>query len=253
MKITVFLFVFFVLCSFVYAANTPFQRTELTNAQICNIEYGGPTDWKTSQDREIYFHVINSTGAILTNNNAQCIVHLYGEGGDQVYVNNSVEFSAPFDWEVTIPKQYVSSGDNSLLIQCNSSVTGCFSVYPVYASAMGKGENETDGSTSYALFLILIPIFLVVLPQITRNNFKNELGFNVFRRICYILAASLFIVTVSGLWGLSANTHNDATTEIKLYFYLSTLLCIAVLFWSVYGFVIDVINQYNTGGDEDGD
>ena len=122
-KMLLWIFVFFLLFSFVYA-QPPFQEGTANEGMI--LEYPKYDIIKNSQNFTLHTHVIYTTnGTIVDNTSTQCRLDLYNKNGQHILKENMGYEDIEFELYIG-ESNFTRNGEYAYIIQCNSTAAGGF-------------------------------------------------------------------------------------------------------------------------------
>lgn len=176
-------------------AQPPFETSTSTSG--CEIVYPKIDIIQKSTGFFFHFHVINSTGAIRTNETTTCIFNLYDHTGEHIYINENVSYSADSiaDFVVNVSgSNFTKKGFYAYTFQCYDSESGCFVSAPLTVTGNGM-EPATDFFQVfiYALFILvglamIFSLFYIIAKFATVNMTLYDLLFSYGAYFTFIIS-----------------------------------------------------------------
>lgn len=231
-----FLFLFLFLFSFCVIAvkPTPTVQESINGLTIISLKND---NFKFNSSFDLYFHVFNSSNALMTFKNATCIIHVYNSSNNNhvVIQNLSVEGD---DYELSSTYLYSVAnevGIHPYIVYC-TSISGELKEYGFVSDSivinMG-GNNEEVGF--FNGFLILLPLLIGLILVIAGFSLGDE------HQILKIFMLLSSLVTFFMSMGLALVTISHYTSFVELvdtlglyvYFY-GIIYFLIVIYYLIY-------------------
>lgn len=165
------LFLFLVMTSFA-SAQPPL--TQISEAGSLEIAYPKYPYVEVGSDFNLHVHVFNITD-YMTNETADCGLHLYDPNGDHTSINNKINYEGNFDYDIYItPGNFSTEGVHAFIIFCNSSSQTGFAD-GVFEVTDANKLIEIPETILYIIILVVMSlIFFVCLYLSLVIPYSNE-------------------------------------------------------------------------------
>lgn len=239
---TSFIFLFIILIG-ISAAASPFQTTQGING--IQIETPVFETIKADQDFIVHIHAHNlSSGIKLDNATISCVAHLFDITGDHISEGDMIFDSQGGDWEYLILGGNFTSGQYSIMINCEDTDIGGFLEYTLSATPSGLDHRLNFIIVSILLLTLLLITIATIAHYSGRFNFenlRNKIDGNLeqnnpiratFLSLFYTLMSETFLLYYLLIWPILITLN-----ELMITFGLLTLQTL----------IINMIDLYSIG------
>lgn len=118
----IFIFIFVIFATFVLAVKIDTIQTSTGDNQL-SIIYPETNNIYLGENIELNFHVVNSSGALLSNNQYNCTIHIYSNIND-AHIFYSSNFNKNFSYDIGLKLNYSVLNDTGIYdynLFCNST------------------------------------------------------------------------------------------------------------------------------------
>lgn len=238
-KSSLVLIVFIFLFSLTFISAVPPFVQEEVFTEGYEIRYPLDGTLKLNLDHTFYFHVYNiSNGMPISNSSTNCVFHLYDSSGEHILEVPAKHYESEIDneWEVFVGGNNFSKiGDQSYLIQCNSSSLGGFASVGFGITLSGL-ILETSEALIYLILafgvLLLFIISFYFMISIEYGNKINESG-AVFKisKTKYVKLGLILLTWVLFTWFLN------------ILIGLSNNFVSLTMYYGLFSFIFNVMNR----------
>jgi len=224
----------------------PFQESDTGSLSI---SFPKESYFDIDETFDFHIHVFNSSGHLLLNNEADCLLHIYNTTGNHIVQANMSKDSNNIDLYYEINKSFFNCvGEYTFITSCNSSNEGGFTS----GSAIGlKGGYKSSPNSNNLISIIGIGIFcfvLIILSMQFKSTTKNKRGEDVTNSVGQLIKTSIIFYVVFTLQTLgSVVMQSSLSTNFSnatLSFFKSTILFMRIFAIGLFFYVIYKAVEY---------
>lgn len=186
------------------------------------IEYQKISYFEINQPFQVNAHVFNQTGYPLGNDTTSCYFQAYNKNGTHAIETNMI-YSAPFDFQYTIPAEAFTGGRATWLITCNTSNAGGFASGDAYITE--SGIEMTEGRSLLAIGMMGILVFLLFISLYALFNVEDYKG----KFALYWSSHILMILICFAGWQIGVEGVLDGLALTGIFRVLFWIFTVAVL------------------------
>ena len=215
------IFLFLLVVSLVSAAQVPVAQT----AGSLQIEYPKSPYLEAGMGNiDLYFHVFNSSGYVVTAPNTNCTVHIYNSTDHHIMQELAVMDGNGLDYEIEMGSNITNNpGTYAYIIQCSNPTEAGF-VSDTFVISMGDIEPN-----NYLVLMLSIAIVIGVLLTI---GFKLDADHSPIKLFLIWLSIGLLtlLTTFAQLYALAINAPDS------IYGLVNTMMIVSIVLTTIMSF-----------------
>ncbi len=225
------------LISFISAV-PPFVQEEVFTEGY-EIRYPLDGTLKLNTDHTFYFHVYNiSNGVPISNSSTNCVFHLYDSSGEHILEVAAEHYESDIDneWEVFVGgNNFSEKGDQSYLMQCNSSSLGGFASVGFGITLSGlileTSEAVIYSVLSFGVLLLFIISFYFMIAVKYGNDTNGKGAVIKLTKTKYVKLGLILLTWVLFTWFLN------------ILIGLSDNFVSLTMYYGLFGFIFETMNN----------